>query len=75
MDELATLKGWLLEAQLALHQLLTGRKVASASSEGKSVSYSQAQIPDLRAYIADLQRRIAVVEGGYRPRGPLQAVF
>ena len=45
----------LAQAEAALHALLTGGRTASASINGRSVSYTQASIKDLQAYIASLK--------------------
>ena len=45
----------LAEAKEALHQLLTGRKIATVGYGDRRVSYTQANISDLRAYISELE--------------------
>jgi hypothetical protein len=72
--DLLTLQGYLLEAQLALHKLLTGTKETSVSYEGKSVTFSAANVDQLKAYIADLERQIAVILGT-AARGPIVMRF
>lgn len=58
----ATLQQHLADAQAALHQLMIGRNAnVIAYSQGagnKSVTYSPADIPALRAYIAQLIRQL-----------------
>lgn len=53
----------LVEAEAALHRLLTGQQSASFSiSSGggsRSMTYTQTNIAQLRAYIAELKRAIA----------------
>ncbi len=55
------------EAETALHALMMGRREISVAYEGKSVTYTRANMADLRAYIAELEGRIGV--GGRRPLG------
>lgn len=72
----ATLRAWLLQAQTALHELSTGGKVASASYSqgegGKSVTFTQAQLPALRAHIAALKAQLGMVT---RPRRALRFAY
>jgi len=75
MTDLVTLEGWLLEAKTARHKLAIGRSTVSASYDGKSVSYTQADAFKLDAYIADLERQIGDLKGAARRRGPVQFVF
>lgn len=53
----------LVEAEEALHALLTGQKMVTLSYEGRSFSYSQANIDALRQYIRDLKSEIAITAG------------
>ena len=73
--DLATLQARLTDAQLAYHQLMTGKATASVSYEGKSVTYTQATMANLGAYITQLQGQIAALLGTSRRRGPLLARF
>ena len=58
------LKTKLAEAEVAYHQLLTGGQRASVSfGPSKSVSYTQANIAELRRYINDLKDQIKTLEG------------
>jgi hypothetical protein len=75
MADLTTLQGWLLEAETALHQLNTGKLTASASYNGKSVTYSQTDRDRLAAYISSLRQQIADLTGTSRRRGPMQIAF
>ncbi len=45
----------LSEAETALHKLVTGQQTVKLEYDGKSVTYSQASMGDLRAYISELQ--------------------
>ncbi len=60
---LATLNTWLTEAQLALHDLSVGKKVVKIGNADKQISFTQADIRQLRAYIGRLQMEIAVRGG------------
>lgn len=69
------LKTFLLEAQLALHKLMTGTKEVTVEfGQNRRTTYQEVSIPQLRAYIAQLESQIAVAEGG-RGRGPIYQVF
>lgn len=63
MATLSTLQTWLSEAEIARHKLRTGAAVASWSSAGRAMSYSQATAGDLDTYIADLKQQIAEAQG------------
>ena len=56
------------EAHAALHKLLTSRAVASVTVDGVQTQYTQANIPSLRLYIADLEQQLGVATA--RRRGP-----
>lgn len=70
MASLAQLQTWLTEAEAARHSLALGEQVAEVWKDGRRVTYTQARLPDLDAYIKTLQRDIqqatALAEG--RPR-------
>ena len=57
----------LTEAQTALHNLLTGQMGESYSFNaglgGKSVTYSRADLPQLRTYIAELRIALGLPSG------------
>lgn len=64
MADLSTLQTRLSEAETALHDLTIGRREVSVSwSDGQQVSYSKADIPELRRYIQDLKAQIAALTG------------
>lgn len=75
MADLVTLQGYLAEAQVAKHKLMTGTKETSVSYEGKSVSFSQTDVFRLDAYIADLTRQIGALTGQVSRRGPIYLGF
>lgn len=72
---LATLQQWQLEAQLALHKLSTGQQgEAYAYTQGdgsKSVTYTRANINDLRAWVAKLNAQLGIGSG----RRPMRVRF
>lgn len=45
----------LSEAETALHKLVTGQQTVRLEYDGKSVTYTQATMGQLRAYIAELE--------------------
>lgn len=65
---LATLQTRLTEAQDAFHALNTGAQTVSISTGDKRINFTPAEVDKLRAYIADLQRAIAIASGGTDPR-------
>jgi hypothetical protein len=64
---LETLALQLSEAQLAYHALNTGTQTVSVGTGDTRVTFTAAQVADLRQYIIDLQAAIAAF-GGSRPR-------
>lgn len=63
-ETLSQLKTRLDEADKARHDLMLGRAVVEfEDSNGEKVRYSQASSAKLNAYIADLERKIALMEG------------
>ena len=76
MTSLATLQTRLEESEEALHTLLIGEKeVTLEFGAGRKVSYNQANIAELRSYIARLEDQIAVLEGTGAGRKPVRFVF
>lgn len=63
MTDQATLAARLVQAETALHKLLTGSAVVSVGYGEDRVQYRQADIGELRAYIQQLK-----VETGGTPR-------
>jgi hypothetical protein len=61
MVDVATLEARLAEAETALHEVVVGGKVATVSSNGRSVTYTQADVQELRRYIQGL--RVALGRG------------
>ena len=70
-----TLALWLSEAQIARHKLATGTKEASVSYEGKSVTFTQADMYRLDTYISALLGAINELTGVVTRRGPVYAAF
>lgn len=66
---------WLSEAQIARHKLATGTKEASVSYEGKSVTFTQADMYRLDTYISSLLDALAELSGVVVRRGPVYAAF
>lgn len=77
MTDCLTKKLWLAEAELALHRLLTGTAEQTVQfGPSKSVTYTQANINQLKVYINDLRNEIAVCEGQEPARrGPVRFIF
>lgn len=60
---LATLSARLTESQTALHDLSVGKKVVKIGTGDKQLSFSQADVRQLRQYISRLQTEIAIRGG------------
>lgn len=74
--DLATLNQRLSEAEAAKHKLLIGQAVVTLRDQnGETVTYQQASIAKLDAYIAYLQQQIDQLNGVCRPAGPLTVWF
>lgn len=65
---LETLATWLSEAQTAYHALNTGTQTVSVGTGDTRVSFTAAQVADLKRYIADLQAAITALSTGARVR-------
>lgn len=64
----------LVEAEQALHDLLTGTSArVVVDQNGERIEYTAASAPRLRAYIEELKRQISSPKLG--ENGPLRAVF
>lgn len=59
MAELATLQSRLSEAEEALHSLMVGKRSVTVQCGDKSVTFTQANLADLRTYIGFLRGEIA----------------
>jgi len=70
-----TLIQWQLEAMTALHKLSTGQQGESYSyTQGdgsKSVTYTRANLNDLRAWLAKLNAQLGLSSG----RRPMRVIF
>ena len=62
-------KAELDEARKALHDLLTGKRVASVQKDGRSVTFTSATLKELRTYIANLEEVLGINSGRRRPAG------
>jgi hypothetical protein len=64
MSDTVTMQAQLLEARAAYHRLLTGSKAEqvtyAAGQVSRSMKYTAANIEALRAYIADLERKLGM---------------
>jgi hypothetical protein len=61
---LATLQTYRSEAQTALHQVLTLKRVARiTTADGKTVAFGPTDIAQLRSYLHSLDTAIAILEG------------
>lgn len=55
------------EARTALHELMTGKRVATITKNGRSVSFTSATLSDLKKYISELEAELGI---NTRRRGP-----
>lgn len=73
---MATTVELLTEARNALHKLVTGEAVAEFRDlDGTTVRYTQASRGALRAYIAELEAKVAAETKTQSPIGPMQVWF
>ncbi|EDU7782803.1 phage tail protein [Salmonella enterica subsp. enterica serovar Oranienburg] len=56
----------LIEARAALHDLMTGKRVATVQKDGRRVEFTATSVSDLKKYIAEME---ASLKTGGR-RGP-----
>jgi hypothetical protein len=75
MADLATLRGYLSNAEDALNKLLTGQQVVEFDRAGTKIRYTPANVPELRRYVADLKSQIAALGGGGSPRRIINVHF
>ena len=60
----ATLETYRSEAQTALHQILTLKRVARiTTADGKTVSFGPSDIAQLKSYIQSLDTAISILSG------------
>lgn len=72
----AQLQTWLSEALAARHQLAIGARTVAIQWEDRRQQYSEADVPALNRYIADLQTAITrKTTGGLPARRPIQALL
>lgn len=72
MADLATLQGWLTDAEAALHQLNIGAQTMQVEHGDMRTTFTKTTVGDLRRYIDDLKAQIAAAGGtvtGLRRRG------
>lgn len=76
MSDLATLQARLVEAEAALHALLTGSMEASIDYDGRQVAFTMANADRLDAYVARLKSQIAALDPtAARPRRNRRVIF
>jgi hypothetical protein len=63
MADLATLQTRLAEAEAALHQLATGAKAQSVTTDSGAITYTPANLPGLQAYVLHLKAQIGAASG------------
>ncbi len=54
-------------ARTALHDLMTGKRVATVQKDGRRVEFTATSVTDLKKYIADLEVQVGITQ---RRRGP-----
>lgn len=54
-------------ARAALHDLMTGKRVATVQKDSRRVEFTATSVADLKKYIADLESQIGISQ---RRRGP-----
>lgn len=54
-------------ARAALHDLMTGKRVATVQKDGRKVEFTATSVTELKKYIADLEVQIGIT---HRRRGP-----
>lgn len=54
-------------ARSALHDLMTGKRVATVQKDGRRVEFTATSVADLKKYIADLESQVGMSQ---RRRGP-----
>ena len=63
MATCADLQTRLIEAELALHRLLTGAQTQQVQYGEKRVAYTQASIAELQRYVSTLRSQVAACTG------------
>lgn len=54
-------------ARAALHDLMTGKRVATVQKDGRRVEFTATTVTDLKKYITDLESQVGTI---HRRRGP-----
>lgn len=54
-------------ARAALHDMMTGKRVATVQKDGRRVEFTVTSVSDLKKYIADLEVQVGITQ---RRRGP-----
>lgn len=64
MTDTVTLQGWLADAEVARHKLLTGTMVVTLDfGDVGSTTYAKSDLDRLDAYIASLRSQLSEAEG------------
>jgi hypothetical protein len=63
MADLATLQGWLTEAEFARHKLRTGALGVQIEHADMRVTYTESNVGALDSYIADLRAQVSAAGG------------
>ncbi|HFX7231740.1 TPA: phage head-tail joining protein [Citrobacter farmeri] len=56
-------------ARAALHDLMTGKRVATVQKDGRRVEFTVTSVSDLKKYIADLEVQVGITQRRRRPAG------
>ncbi|EIY5121941.1 TPA: phage head-tail joining protein [Klebsiella variicola subsp. variicola] len=56
-------------ARAALHDLMTGKRVATVQKDGRRVEFTATSVADLKKYIAELEVQIGITSRRRRPAG------
>ncbi|MBE0131931.1 phage head-tail joining protein, partial [Citrobacter amalonaticus] len=49
-------------ARAALHDLMTGKRVATVQKDGRRVEFTVTSVSDLKKYIADLEVQVGITQ-------------
>ncbi|EFY2682473.1 TPA: phage tail protein [Escherichia coli] len=59
----------LAAARAALHDLMTGKRVATVQKDGRRVEFTATSVSDLKKYIAELEVQTGMTQRRRRPAG------
>lgn len=66
MATCAQLQTWLAAAETALHEVTIGKRVQMMMYGSKSITYTQANVSELRSYVTALRDQVAACTGTRR---------